>query len=81
MHLSSMHPLQLLLAENNMETGGSVQSAVILAGLVLGNIAALIGSYISLRVSLAELRVKVDRLEKDNDNLGQILSTQRSKGF
>jgi len=43
-------------------------------------ISAIIGSWVTIQVSIAVLKVKVDRLEKDVDNIGAILGTEKSKG-
>jgi len=48
--------------------------------LVLANIGALAASYVSIRVAIAELKVKLDRAERDIDNLGRIIGTEKSKG-
>lgn len=56
-----------------------MQAEAVIA-LVLANIGALAASYVSIRVGIAELKVKLDRAEKDIDNLGRILGTKKSKG-
>lgn len=43
-------------------------------------ISAIVGSWVTIQVSIAILKVKVDRLEKDVDNIGSILGTAKSKG-
>ena len=58
----------------------SVPVAVAFVGLVIGNISSILGAYVSLKVAIAKLEVKVDANSKDIDGLGKILETDRSKG-
>lgn len=51
----------------------NISQSTVLASLLIANIASLIGFFISLKVSNAVLQVKVDRLEKDVNNLGKII--------
>jgi hypothetical protein len=53
--------------------------AVWLAGILIANFGSLMAAYVSIKVSLARLELKVDRNEKDIDNLGFILGTERAK--
>ncbi len=50
----------------------------------LANVAAVVGAYISLKVGMAKLEVKVDRLEQDMDGIGEnfrkLESETKSKG-
>ena len=48
--------------------------------IILTNIAAIFGAYASLLKSNTELKVKVDRLLVDVDNLAEIIGTERSRG-
>lgn len=54
--------------------------AVAFVALAVTNAGALFSAYVSLRESNAVLRVEVDRLKKDVDNLGGIMETKRSQG-
>lgn len=49
-----------------------VSTAVLLAGLLLANIGAIAGFFVSLKVSTEVLKTKFDRLEKDVNNLGNL---------
>lgn len=44
----------------------------ILVSLMLANVASIIGNYVSTRVAIARLEVKVDNLERDVNNLGDL---------
>ncbi len=46
-----------------------VSAAVILGSIVITNIAAILGTYVSMKVQQAKLEVKVDRLLRDVDAL------------
>lgn len=51
----------------------NISQATILAGIVLANIGALIGTYVSIRVKIAVLEFKVDASRKDNNALGKLV--------
>jgi len=54
--------------------------AGVLAGIFLANIGTILGTYVSIRVSQAELRVKVDSLKGDVDRLwGNFREGNKSK--
>lgn len=48
-------------------------TVLILGGLVVTNIAAIVGFFVSLKVGQAKLEVKVDRFENDLKNLGGMI--------
>jgi hypothetical protein len=50
----------------------SAETVSIIVGLGLANIAAIVGNYVSTKVSVAKLEVLVGKLEKDVDNLGRM---------
>lgn len=55
------------------------EQAVWLAGILVANFGGLMAAYVSIKVSLARLEIKIDRAEKDIDNLGFVLGTERAK--
>jgi predicted ATP-grasp superfamily ATP-dependent carboligase len=57
-----------------------ISTATILATVVISNIGIIIGSYISLKVSVAKLEVKVDTLGQDVDAIAEnYRKTEKSK--
>lgn len=58
----------------------AVSQATILAGIVVANLAAFLGAYVSIKVSLARLEVKVDKLERDANNLGEMIKHSKRGG-
>jgi hypothetical protein len=50
----------------------SPETVSVVVGLGLTNVVSIFGAYVSLRVSNAELRILVGKLEKDVNNLGEI---------
>lgn len=55
----------------------AVSQATILAGIIIANLAGLLGGYVSIKVALARLEVKVDKLEIDARNLGDMIKNKR----
>jgi len=53
-----------------MKDAADVSQAVVLAGILIANVGGLIGFFVSLKVAIARLEVKVDKLEIDVNNLG-----------
>ena len=49
-----------------------VQQAAVIAGILIANAAALGGAWVSLRVAVAKLEVRVEGLKRDVDNLGNL---------
>jgi hypothetical protein len=52
-----------------------------IVAIAIANIAGLVTFFVSLKVSQAEMKVRLERLEKDLDRLGTVLGTQRSRGL
>lgn len=50
--------------------GVSVNEVVFIFGIILVNVASILGFFVSLKVGIARLEVKVDKLERDVQNLG-----------
>lgn len=50
--------------------GADISTATLIAGIIVANIGLIIGAYVSVRVAIARLEVKVDGLENDVNNLG-----------
>jgi hypothetical protein len=55
-------------------------TVLILGGLVVTNIAAIVGFFVSLKVGQARLEVKVDRCERDLNNLGGMIRDLKTEG-
>lgn len=49
-----------------------------LQDLILTNLAAIIGAFVSIKVSIAKLEVKVGTLGTDVDNIAYIIGTKRA---
>jgi hypothetical protein len=45
----------------------------LVVGLIIANAGFLVSAYVSLKVSNAKFEVKVDRLERDINNLGEMI--------
>lgn len=54
-------------------------AAVLVGSVIITNLGFILGSYVSMKVSIAKLEVLVGTLGKDVDNLAEILETNRSK--
>lgn len=52
--------------------------ATLVAGVIIMNIAAIVGAYVSVKVSITELKVRSIQMEKDINNLGAILRELRN---
>lgn len=50
--------------------GANVTQATLLASIVIANIGVIIGGYVSMKVAIAKLEVKVDTLSNDVNALG-----------
>lgn len=57
----------------------NVQTAAVLAGILVANFGVLIGAYVSLKVGQAVSDVKVGRLEQDVRNLADIIRKQNKE--
>lgn len=57
----------------------SADAAVLVGSVIITNLGFIVGSYVSMKVSIAKLEVLVGTLSKDVDNLAEILETNRSK--
>lgn len=53
------------------------QTVSIAAGLLLANIGALVGFFVSLKVDLARAETKIEALEKDINNLGALYRAKK----
>lgn len=62
-----------------MQGAIDASQATIVVGILLANFGAIVAGYVSMRVGLAELKLRLDRTEKDLDKLGEILGTNRAK--
>lgn len=54
-------------------------STTFFVGIVVANISFILGSWVSMRVTVGKLEVKVDNLEGDVDNLADLLGTEKSR--
>jgi len=62
-----------------LENSSELTKVVALGGLLLANIGAIMGAFISIKVSLAKLETQSQNHTKDIDNLAEIIGTQRSR--
>ena len=60
-----------------MNVNLDVQTVTVLASVILANIGALAGFFISLKVGQVRLEVKVDTLEKDMNNIGAMVRSTK----
>lgn len=56
-----------------------LQAVVVVGGLVLANLAAVVGSYISMRIAIAELKIQVAQNTKDIDGVAGYVGTPKAK--
>lgn len=54
-------------------------AAVLVGSVIITNLGFIVGSYVSMKVSIAKLEVLVGTLSKDVDSLAGIMETNRSK--
>ena len=57
-----------------------IENNAAVVAVLITNVAAIFGAWMSLVKSNAKLEVKVDRLMLDVDNLAELVGTERSKG-
>ena len=58
----------------------SPEVLVFVVSYFVAHLGAMFGAYVSIKVSIARLEVKVDAASKDIDGLAKIIGTERSKG-
>lgn len=57
----------------------ALSQATVLAGILIANAATILGTFISMREKIAVLQVKVDRLELDINNVGEMLRENKKQ--
>lgn len=59
-----------------MESNGDqLNAVVVVGGLVLANLAAVVGSYIAMRIAIAELKLITKQNTKDINGLAKVIGT------
>lgn len=55
-------------------------TTTVVATLIVTNFGAIVAGYVSIRVAIAELKLKAERTEKDLDNIAKLIGTNRAIG-